>query len=90
MSIYPECVATGKDIIANGGITTLGQVTHLKSVGVKGVMVGRAAITDPRIFARMKNIECPSRDVIKNEFLELTEKYEEHQRYKKSVLRWMK
>ncbi len=53
-SVYPECVATEKNIIANGDITTPEQVEHLKSIGLKGVMIGRAAIADPQIFAKMK------------------------------------
>lgn len=89
MSIYPECVATGKDIIANGGITSKEQVERLKSIGLKGVMIGRAAITDPQIFSKMKGLDCTGTDVIKNEFIELTKKYHEHLRYKKNILKWM-
>lgn len=49
-SVYNECVATKKIIIANGDITTKTQVDQLRSIGVKGVMIGRAAIENPNIF----------------------------------------
>lgn len=54
-SIYQECVDTGKVIIANGSISTAKQVTELKNIGVKGVMIGRAAIPNPSIFNILKN-----------------------------------
>jgi len=89
MSIYPECVATGKEIIANGDITTKEQVEHLKSIGLKGVMIGRAAVTNPEIFAKLKGMDCLGIEAIKKEFIELIEKYNEPLRYKKNVLKWM-
>lgn len=53
-AIYEECVATGKIIIANGDITTKEQVQQVKAIGVKGVMIGRAAIEDKNIFQKLK------------------------------------
>ena len=49
-SVYEECVNTGKIIIANGDIKTKEQIDYLKSIGVKGAMIGRAAIENPDIF----------------------------------------
>ena len=46
-SVYPECVDTGKKIIANGDISTKEQVDSLYQIGIKGVMVGRAALEHP-------------------------------------------
>ncbi|MBU0456521.1 MAG: tRNA-dihydrouridine synthase family protein [Nanoarchaeota archaeon] len=48
--IYKECVKTSKIIIANGDIKTKKQIEYLKSIGVRGVMIGRAAIKNPDIF----------------------------------------
>ena len=53
-SVYKECVATGKIIIANGDISTKEQIDSLKSIGVRGVMIGRAAIEDQTIFKKLK------------------------------------
>ena len=89
-SIYPACVATEKNIIANGDITTPEQVEHLKSIGLKGVMIGRAAIEDPQIFAKMKGMPSTGTDVIKKEFVEFTKRFHEHPKYSKNVLKWMK
>ena len=50
-NVYPECVKTNKVIIANGDITTKEQIEYLKSIGVKGVMIGRAAVKNPNIFS---------------------------------------
>ena len=42
------------NIIANGDIHTLAQVRRCAEMGAAGVMVGRAAVKDPHIFARLK------------------------------------
>lgn len=55
-SIYKECVATHKKIIANGDITTKTQIDFLKKIGVAGAMIGRAAVKDPSIFSRLKQV----------------------------------
>ncbi|MFC1723629.1 tRNA-dihydrouridine synthase family protein [Nanoarchaeota archaeon] len=54
-SVYEECVATGKTIIANGDIQTKQQIQYLKSIGVKGAMIGRAAIKNPAIFKKIRS-----------------------------------
>jgi len=54
VSVYEECVATGKVIIANGDIKTKEQIQYLKSIGVKGAMIGRAATENPNIFNTLK------------------------------------
>jgi len=53
-SVYPKCVDTGKTIIANGDIRTKKQVDNLKAIGVRGVMIGRAAMENPKIFRELK------------------------------------
>ncbi len=49
--VYKECVTTNKIIIANGDIKTKEQVQYLKSIGIKGAMIGRAALENPDIFS---------------------------------------
>ena len=53
-SVYEECVKTGKLIIANGDINNKDQIESLKSIGVKGAMIGRAALTNPGVFNIIK------------------------------------
>ena len=53
-SIYEECVKTKKEIIANGDITTKKKIQYLKSIGIKGAMIGRAAVKNPDIFKKLK------------------------------------
>jgi len=53
-SVYKECVETGKVIIANGDIETKEQIEFLKSIGVKGAMIGRAAIKNKNIFKSLR------------------------------------
>jgi tRNA-dihydrouridine synthase B len=53
-SVYKGCVETGKVIIANGDVATKAQVDELKAIGVKGVMIGRAAVANPEIFKDLK------------------------------------
>ena len=52
-NIYNECVKTKKIIIANGDIETKEQIQYLKSIGVKGAMIGRGAIKNPEIFKKL-------------------------------------
>lgn len=52
--VYKECVRTNKIIIANGDIKTKEQIQYLKSIGVKGAMIGRAALKNPDIFNNLK------------------------------------
>lgn len=85
--VYEECVMTGKEIIANGDIRTMGQIEHLKSIGIKGVMIGRAAVLDPAIFNRLKGLKCPQPKRINEEYINLTDKFQEHLKYKNNILR---
>ena len=84
-SVYEECVKTGKTIIANGDIKTKEQIEFLKKIGVKGVMIGRTAVNDPTIFARLKGIKHISKEEMIAEFNNLSEKYGEAFKYRKNV-----
>ena len=68
-SIYDTCVKTGKDIIANGDIKTKEQISFLKDIGVKGVMIGRSAVISPSIFNMLQDKKSPSLENIKNELV---------------------
>ncbi len=52
-SVYEKCVATGKQIIANGDIKNRKQIAELKKTGLCGAMIGRAAIGNPMIFRKL-------------------------------------
>lgn len=86
-SVYDECVKTGKNIIANGSITTKEQVSEFKKIGLKGVMIGRAAIKDPTIFNQLKSIKTPPAEQVKKEYLILVDKFEPPFRYRKNFLK---
>lgn len=83
-SVYDECVATEKTIIANGDVDSKEKVEKLKSIGVKGVMIGRAVVKNPAIFERLKGMKETSLDKLKKEYLDLSEKYHEQEKYKKN------
>jgi tRNA-dihydrouridine synthase len=51
---YKKCVNTNKIIIANGDIKTKKQIQYLKSIGVRGAMIGRAALDNPDVFDKLK------------------------------------
>ncbi len=74
-SIYSECVGTGKNIIANGDIDSVEKVALLKEVGVKGVMIARAAVRNPALFERLKGLHETDAETLKREYLELLGKY---------------
>lgn len=85
-SIFKECVGTGKEIIANGDIDSLEKVRELKKMGVRGVMIGRSAVTNPCIFDELKGNKIPSFEEIKGEYSRLTDKFHSKPRCKKNVL----
>ena len=73
-SVFEECVSSGKTIIANGDIDSLAKVEELKKIGVKGVMIGRAAVRNPAIFDLLKGKSIPTPDELKKEYSLLAEK----------------
>lgn len=89
-SIFPECVKTGKSIIANGDIKTKEDAEKMKSFGCKGVMIGRAAIINPLIFAELKGLPAPSIEKIKEEYDDLLKERNPPFRYQKNILKHLK
>ena len=53
-SVFEECIATGKHIVANGDICKKEHVDYFKKLGLKEVMIGRAAIKNMGIFKELK------------------------------------
>lgn len=53
-SVYAKCVDTGKRIVANGDVRTKKQAAELKTSGLFGAMIGRAAIGNPEIFHELQ------------------------------------
>jgi tRNA-dihydrouridine synthase len=85
--VFPEIVAKGKTIIANGDIHTSEQVQLLRGMGVKGVMIGRAAVRDPAIFNRLKGLPAPSAEQLREEYSQLAEKTNSRYKYRENVLK---
>ena len=85
-SIFRECVSTGKEIIANGDIDSIEKVRELKKMGVRGVMIGRMAVTNPAIFDEFKGVKTASFEELKSEYSRLTDKFKSKPRCKKNVL----
>ncbi len=85
-SIFEECVAGGKEIIANGDIESLQALQEVKKTGVKGVMIGRGACRNPAIFDLLKGNKVPSFEELKKEYSSLAEKYSSTPSHKKNVL----
>lgn len=78
-SVFPECVeaAGGRPVIANGGIDSAEKVKQLRGMGVAGVMIGRAALSNPAIFDELRNalgLNDPAKNVPRIE--ELKAEYE--------------
>lgn len=89
-SIFPECTKTGKNIIANGDIKTKDDVEKIRSLGCKGVMIGRAAIVNPLIFAELKGFSLPPFDKIKEEYGRLLKERNPPFRYQKNIFKHLK
>lgn len=87
-SVYPECVATGKGIIANGDIDSVDKVTLLRKVGVQGIMIGRSAVRNPALFERLKGLPETDPSVLKKEYLEFLAQYpQKSSKYQENVLK---
>ncbi len=86
-SVYPECVATGKPIIANGDIGNQTQVAKLRKVGVAGVMLGRYAVYNPGIFNELKGISIPPFPHMREEYEQLAVQYNTPKKYMENVLK---
>ena len=84
-SVFSQCVQTGKNIIANGDIKTKEDVEKLKEC--KGVMIGRAAVENPLIFAELKSLEIPTREEIKAEYEKLLKERNAHSKYAKHIFK---
>ena len=52
-TVYGRCIATGKKIVANGGIKTNEQAMKMKEKGMYGAMIGKTAIDNPNIFREL-------------------------------------
>ena len=89
-SVFPECVDTGRKIVANGDIDSIDKVNDLKKLGVYGVMIGRAAVYDPSIFERFKTGKGASVEEIKKEYSEISDLYHTdifYEKYKNNFLK---
>ena len=96
-SVFPECVnaAGGRPVIANGGIDSPEKVEALKEMSVGGVMIGRAALSNPAIFDSLKNqlgFNKPSKPVptiqeLKKEYVELYSSLHGSERYRDDFYR---
>ncbi|TET74231.1 MAG: hypothetical protein E3J43_10130, partial [Candidatus Heimdallarchaeota archaeon] len=84
-SVFPECVNTGKAIVANGDIRTKRDVEKMKEFGCIGVMIGRAAMNNPLIFGQLKDMQLPPLETLRREYLELCENHESN--YSENVLK---
>ena len=86
-SVYPQCVASGRRIIANGDITTQEHVAQLRKMGVQGIMIGRPAVRDPTIFNKLKDLPVPDVEQVIKEYLALAEQFNSRFKYRKNVLK---
>ncbi|MFH1432081.1 MAG: tRNA-dihydrouridine synthase family protein [archaeon] len=84
-SVFPECVMTGKNIIANGDIKTRDDVEKMRDC--KGVMIGRAAIINPLIFAGLKGLPLSPLDEIKKEYEILLNERKAPPKYRKNIFK---
>lgn len=87
--IFEECLATEKHIIPNGDITTREHINYFKQLGVKEVMLGRAAVRNPSIFSYLKGKELLPPQQLKEEYLLLCEQYPSLPKYPENVLSYL-
>jgi tRNA-dihydrouridine synthase B len=96
-SVYPECVeaASGKPVIANGGLDSSEKVKMVQAMGVSGVMIGRAALSNPAVFDALRNelgfndprLLIPSIDDLRREYQRLHSDFRGQEKYSESFNR---
>lgn len=88
---FEECIATGKNIVANGDIDSKERVKTMKDMGMKGVMIGRAAVRNPGIFNEIKTGKPTNFEELKKEYTLLSNKYLEsnnnNTKYRDNILK---
>lgn len=85
-SIFEACIATGKHIIPNGDISTIEDLDFFKTLGIKEVMIGRAAIRNPSVFQYLKGKEKIPLEKLRKEYIQLSEKYPSALKYRENIL----
>ncbi len=85
-SIFSECLDTGKHIIPNGDISTLEDILYFKKLGIKEVMIGRAAVHNPSIFQFLKGGKLDFLDTLQKKYLSLAKHYPSSASFQKHVL----
>lgn len=88
-NIFEECIATGKHIIPNGDISEREHIAYFRQLGVKEVMIGRAAVRNPSVFNYLKGAEKKSIEALRREYLQLCEGYPNISKYKENVLAYL-
>ncbi|MBI5797684.1 tRNA-dihydrouridine synthase family protein [Candidatus Woesearchaeota archaeon] len=88
-SVFEACLDTGKHIIPNGDINTQEDLAFFKSLGVKEVMIGRAAIRNPSVFQFLKGGKLENIAQVQKKYLALAEKYPSRALYQENVLSFL-
>ena len=88
-SVFDQCLATGKHIVPNGDICTRNHIKFFRERGFKEVMIGRAAVRNPSIFAYLKAGDLVSEQAIEKEYLKLCAEYPNHPKYRRNVLAYL-
>jgi tRNA-dihydrouridine synthase B len=83
-SVFPQCLATGKKIIANGDIVSKNDVDTLKQC--HGVMIGRAALMNPSIFLELKGLFPEPLDTLVTTYQQLVRERKTSEKYLDNIM----
>ena len=85
-SILEELKNTGKNIVANGDIKTKEDVERFSDL--MGVMIGRAALANPLIFAELKGLFISKKEIME-EYSRLVRERNPPEKYKRNLMRYL-
>ncbi|MSR86059.1 tRNA-dihydrouridine synthase family protein [Candidatus Woesearchaeota archaeon] len=88
-TIFEECLATEKKIIPNGDISTAEDILFFKKMGIKEIMIGRAAVRNPSIFQLLKGGKGESTGLVTKKYISLAEKYPSSPKFRENVLSYL-
>ncbi|MBW6451958.1 MAG: tRNA-dihydrouridine synthase family protein [DPANN group archaeon] len=86
---FPDCVSTGKNIVANGDIKKKEDVDKMKEFGCCGVMIGREAVINPLIFSQLKDLPVEPIDNVINKYKRLLKERNTPDRYSKNIFKFL-
>ena len=89
LTVFEECLETGKTIVANGSIVTREDIIYLSSLGIHSVMLGRAALANPSVFQWLQGGKLEDISSVRERYDTIQTTYPSRELYKTHFVKWL-